>query len=95
MVIAHRLSAAISTLPNTEAWLQAAALLLLFTLVALPIGFHFRFLQLEVLKASWGTITGIIASSFLMPAVTEELFFRVLFLPRTTEHVSMSLLGFW
>ena len=95
MVIAHRLSAAISTLPNTEAWLQAAALLLLFTIVALPIGFHFGFLQLEVLKASWGTITSIIFGSFFTPAVTEELFFRVLLLPRTTEHVSMSLLGFW
>lgn len=95
MVIAHRLSAAISTLPNTEAWLQAAALLLLFTLVALPIGFYFRFLKFEVLKVSWGTITGIILSSFFMPAVTEELFFRVLLLPRTPEHVSVSLLWFW
>lgn len=95
MVIAHRISAAISTLPNTEAWLQAAALLLIFTIVALPIGFQFRFLQFEVLNASWVTITGIIVRSFLMPAVTEELFFRVLLLPRSTEHVSTSLLGFW
>src|SRR5919199_669778 len=95
MVIAHRLSAAISTLPNTEAWLQAAALLLFFTILALPIGFHLRFIKFEVLKASWGTITGILVTSFFMPAVTEELFFRVLLLPRTPEHVSVPLLWFW
>jgi predicted Abi (CAAX) family protease len=95
MVIAHRLSVAISTIPDTEAWLQAAALLLVFTIIALPIGFRWRFLQIEVLRASWRTIIGIIATSLFMPAVTEEVFFRVLLLPRTTENVSASILWLW
>lgn len=41
-VITHRLSAAVLTVPNTKAWLYTAALLLLLTVVALPIGFLFN-----------------------------------------------------
>jgi predicted Abi (CAAX) family protease len=95
MVIVHRLSAAISTVPNTEAWLYACFLSLLLTIIALPIGFRWGFLQIEVLRASWQTIAGVIATAFLMPAVTEELFFRVLLLPRSTENVSVLGLWFW
>ncbi len=95
MAIAHRLKAAISTIPDVEAWLQAAVLLLLFTVIALPIGFQFKFLQFEVLKASKRTILGIIVTAFLTPAVTEEIFFRVLFLPLKTENVSVLLLWLW
>jgi predicted Abi (CAAX) family protease len=58
----------------------------------LAIGFQWEFLQIEVLRASWQTITGIITSSLVMPAVTEELFFRVLLLPKTTENLSTSAL---
>ncbi len=93
--MAHRLSAAVSTIPDTEAWLNVAVLLLLFTIVALPIGFQWGFLQIEVLRVSWSKIIGIIATSLFMPAVTEELFFRVLLLPRTTENVSASMLWLW
>ena len=94
-VLAHRLIAAISTIPDTKAWLQAAVLLFIFTIIALPIGFQGKFLQIEVVRVSWIKIIGIIATSLLMPAVTEELFFRVLFLPHATENVSVSVMGFW
>jgi predicted Abi (CAAX) family protease len=95
MVIAHRLITAVSTVPDAEAWLHAAALILIFTIIALPIGFQRGFLQIEVLRASWSKIIGIIATSLFMPAVIEELFFRVLLLPRTTENVSPLGLWFW
>jgi len=95
MVIAHRLITAVSTLPDAEAWLHAAALILIFTIIALPIGFQRGFLQIEVLRASWSKIIGIIATSLFMPAVIEELFFRVLLLPRSTENVSPLGLWFW
>ena len=95
MVIVQRLSTAILTLPNSEAWLYAAGLLLLFTIIALPIGFRWRFLQIEVLSTPWQTVIGIIIISFVTPAVTEELFFRVLLLPRPTEHLSVSRLWLW
>jgi predicted Abi (CAAX) family protease len=69
MVIAHRLITAVSTLPDAEAWLHAAALILIFTIIALPIGFQRGFLQIEVLRASWSKIIDIIATSLFMPAV--------------------------
>jgi predicted Abi (CAAX) family protease len=74
-VIAHRFSAAVSTIPDVEVWFHFVALLLLFTVIALPSGFQWGFLQIEVLRASWQTITGILTTSLVMPAVTEELFF--------------------
>jgi predicted Abi (CAAX) family protease len=95
MAISDRLRLATSTIPNLEAWLYAAALLLVFTVIALPIGFWWGFLQLEVLTESWKTIIGIIATSFLMPAVTEELVFRVFLLPHPIEKASVSVLWLW
>lgn len=95
IAIAHRLTAAVLTIPDVEAWLQAAFLLLIFTAIALPVGFQFGFIQVEILQASWKTNLNIIATSLLMPAITEELFFRALLLPQTTENVSVSGLGFW
>ncbi len=92
--IIHRLSAAISTLPTAEAWLYTATLAFIFTIIALPIGFIGRFLQIEVVKASWTVIIGIITISFLRPAVTEELFFRVLLLPPILGN-EVSSAGLW
>lgn len=94
-VIFHRLSAAISTFPNLEAWLYAAFLLLFFTLISLPIGFLDNFLHIDFVKGSWPTIIGITMISFVTPAVTEELFFRALLLPQTTEQLSVLGLGIW
>lgn len=94
-IIVHRLIEAISTLPNTQAWLYAAVLSLVYLIIALPIGFQQGFLQFEVLRASWKTIIGVIAIAWVTPALTEELFFRVLLLPRTTEQVSESGLWLW
>lgn len=94
-IIAHRLQAAISAFPDAQSWLYAAGLLLLFTIVALPIGFQSGFLQFGVLRVPWQTLIGIIATSFLTPAVTEELFFRVLLLPRSAENISVLGLWFW
>jgi predicted Abi (CAAX) family protease len=90
-VIFHRFSAAISTFPNLEAWLYAAFLLLLFTIIALPIGFLWNFLQVDVIKASWQIIIGTIAISFVTPAVTEELFFRALLLPQATGCIGLAM----
>lgn len=94
-LIFQRLSAAITTLPNPEAWLYAILGLLLFTIIALPLGFQSKFLQFEVVHESWQLMIKIITISFFTPGVTEELFFRVLLLPRTTEQVSVSLFWLW
>lgn len=95
LIISDRIRTAISTFPNAQSWLYAAQLLLLFTIIALPIGLLWGFLQLERVKVSWQTLIGIIAASFVTPAVTEELFFRVLFLPQSAETIAVSGLWLW
>jgi predicted Abi (CAAX) family protease len=94
-VIIQRLSAAITTVPDTQGWLYGMGLLFLFTIIALPIGFRWEFLQFEALRATWNDILGIVITSLWMPALIEELVFRVLLLPRTTENLPIGLVWFW
>ena len=93
--IAHRLSAAFSTIPDPQAWLYSAALLLVYALISLPIGFWGGFVQVEILKDSWAMVASIIVGAFLMPGISEELFFRVLLLPHPTENASLAALWLW
>ncbi|MBW4680907.1 MAG: CPBP family intramembrane metalloprotease [Microcoleus vaginatus WJT46-NPBG5] len=93
-VIWHRLIAAVSTIPNAEAWLWSAALLGVYTLIALPVGFRADFIKVDIQK-SWVVVIGVIVGSLLRPAITEELFFRVLLLPHATENASPAALWFW
>lgn len=94
-VFAHRLSAAVSTIPDTKGWLDGAALLLLFAIIALPIGFQSKFIQLEMVRVSWQNAIAITILSLFMPATSEELVFRGLLLPRTTENLSVAEIWFW
>lgn len=93
--LCFRVGTAFSTLPSFDSWLLSAALLLILALISLPIGFKFGFLQLDILKASWIKFVYIIAVSLLFPAISEELFFRVLLLPHPTENASTVTLWFW
>lgn len=95
LILSDRIRTAISTFPNAQSWLYAAQLLLLFTIIALPIGFLLGFIQVERVRVSWQTVIGIITASFVTPAVTEELFFRVFFLPQSTETISVTELWLW
>jgi predicted Abi (CAAX) family protease len=90
-----RISTAFSTLPTIKAWLIAAALLLVFTLFCLPVGLWCKFLRIENLEASKKIILGIITGSLIFPAISEELFFRVLFLPHPQENVTAATVWLW
>lgn len=90
-----RLNTAFSTFPTIKAWLIAAALLLLFTLFCLPVGLWCNFLRIENLKASKKIIFIIVTGSLLFPAISEELFFRVLFLPHPQENVTAATVWLW
>lgn len=94
-ILLHRIGTAISTPPSVEAWLFSAFLLLILTLISLPIGFYLGFLQVEVLKTSWGTVASIIIACLFSPAITEEIFFRVLFLPQLDEKAATANLWLW
>ena len=93
--LAFRLSAALSSVPSIYSWWLCAALLLVLTIISLPIGFYFGFLKFGMLNTSKETIVGIIAGSLLSPAISEELFFRILLLPHPTENASNATLWLW
>jgi predicted Abi (CAAX) family protease len=80
--IRHRLLSAILTIPSFQAWLISGALVLVYALVSLPVGFYFNFLHFGIVPISWVAMVGIIAICFITPAVMEEMFFRVLLLPQ-------------
>ncbi|MEP0754232.1 CPBP family glutamic-type intramembrane protease [Trichocoleus sp. Lan] len=92
--IVSRLITAASTTPDAKAWLYSAALVLIYTLISLPIGFKFGFLKLDV-ETSWEMIIGVMARCLLSPAISEELFFRILLLPHPTEKATPTTLWLW
>jgi predicted Abi (CAAX) family protease len=91
----YRLKVATLTLPNIKDWQRTGLLLLIYTAVALPVGFYWGFLKFEPIAASDRTIIEIIAICLATPAIAEELFFRVLLLPHFTEKVSQSSQFVW
>lgn len=91
----YRLRVAFSTLPNIPTWLTTIVILLVFTAIALPLGFYFHFLKLEFLPNSPVKIIAIIAGCLFIPAMLEELLFRVLLLPHLTENPRITQQFFW
>ncbi|MBD2501586.1 CPBP family intramembrane metalloprotease [Anabaena azotica FACHB-119] len=91
----YRLRLAFSTLPNIQAWLTTVVILLLFTAIALPLGFYTHFLKFEFLLTSPVKIILIIAGCLIIPAILEELVFRVLLLPHLTENTAIIQQLFW
>lgn len=85
----RRIKAAVFTIPCASDWLQAVSLLLLFALVYLPLGLGLGFLHLDV-QLSWQTVASVSLGAFFMPALLEELGFRVRLLPHPTESNSPS-----
>jgi len=93
-----RLIAAAMTLPGLRDWLVAAGTLLIYGLIALPLGFRQGFL-------TWGQplITplrlqdriGIALRAAIAPALVEELIFRVLLLPHPTAGIAIQTWLLW
>jgi predicted Abi (CAAX) family protease len=86
-LLIQRLAVAVQTVPTLAAWKYAAMLLLIFALVALPPGFASKFFQLNFSELTWKQTGEVLATSFLFPALSEELFFRVVLLPHPVEKV--------
>jgi predicted Abi (CAAX) family protease len=84
-----RLWAGISTLPNLAGWLLVVALLIGYAVVALALGLRTRFLTLNVpakinSEGMWKNIRSIL-HLFFLPALIEELGFRLLLIPHPIE----------
>ncbi|NJR24992.1 MAG: CPBP family intramembrane metalloprotease [Richelia sp. CSU_2_1] len=93
-VLARRLSTAVATIPNFTDWLVAGAIALVYTAIALSVGFRSGFLKIEP-QTSQRTIIAVAIGCLFSPGITEEIFFRVLMLPHPKENASGLMLWFW
>ncbi|MEG3894994.1 MULTISPECIES: CPBP family glutamic-type intramembrane protease [unclassified Microcoleus] len=93
-LLPRRLTLAFSTIPDLTDWLVAAMLVLVYTSIALPVGFWSGFLKVDV-QTSGRTIVAVLMGCLLSPGITEELLFRVLMLPHPSENASELMLWFW
>ncbi len=93
-LLGRRITHAFLTIPDFTDWLVAAGLVLVYTSIALPVGFWSGFLKIDV-QTSWRTIVGVLIGCLLSPGITEELLFRVLMLPHPSENASGLMLWFW
>ncbi len=86
-IILNRILASIF-IPTLHDWAIAALALLIYTVIAIPLGFSTGFLQLQILSAKPIEYFFLTLRCLITPAITEELFFRVLFLPHPTAAVN-------
>jgi predicted Abi (CAAX) family protease len=72
-------------------------LLPIFALITLLlfIGFITRFLRITTFNFTWIEFIKITAISFIMPALSEEIFFRALFLPHPSENPTIKSQILW
>ncbi|MHC0065606.1 CPBP family glutamic-type intramembrane protease [Nostoc sp. UIC 10890] len=72
-------------LPRLKDCLVVVVLLIIYSIIALPYGWKFGFLQIEVWSANWIDKCLLILRCLFLPAIVEELFFRVFLLPHPSE----------
>ncbi|TAH28572.1 MAG: CPBP family intramembrane metalloprotease, partial [Oscillatoriales cyanobacterium] len=68
-LLARRLTHAFSTIPDFTDWLVVALLVLVYSAIALPIGFWSGFLKVDV-QTSGPIIAGVLAGCLLTPGLT-------------------------
>jgi len=85
---AHDVRAALTTLPTATAWRRCASLQLLFLAVAAPIGFGSGLLHASLAPLTTGGALAVAVTIAIHPALTEEILFRALLLPRLGHRVT-------
>ena len=93
-ILLKRILACIS-IPTVHDWLIAVLAILTYAAIALPLGFSRRFLHLQIWMGKPIDYSLFTLRCLLTPAITEELFFRILFLPHPTEVVNWQRWSLW
>ncbi|MDZ8086038.1 MAG: CPBP family glutamic-type intramembrane protease [Nostoc sp. DedQUE12b] len=81
--------------PRFKDWLVIVVLLIIYSILALPYGWKFGFLQIELWSANWTNKCLLILRCLFLPAIVEELFFRVFLLPHPSEITSWFQWSLW
>ncbi|MEH2423862.1 MAG: CPBP family glutamic-type intramembrane protease [Nostoc sp.] len=83
-IILNRILASLA-IPTRQDWLVVVLLLIIYSIIALPYGWKFGFLQIRFWSENWIYTCLLILRCLFTPAINEELFFRVLLLPHPSE----------
>lgn len=90
-----RLWAGLVTLPSLAGWLLTWQLLFGYAVVALAIGFKSGFLTFTLLHDNFGRNVRSLIQLFLMPALVEEIGFRLLLIPHPIETATSNNIYLW
>ena len=93
-ILLNRILAAVF-IPSLHDWSIAILALLIYAVIAIPLGFSTGFLHLQIWSAKPINYSLFTLHCLLTPAITEELFFRILFLPHPTQAVNWETWSIW
>jgi len=91
----HALIAALTIAPDRAGWGQCAAILVIFGVAEASLALVSSFVRGDPVVAPWWQKAGIAAALLIKPALLEELFFRVLLLPRPGTAASRTQIALW
>ncbi|MBF2067697.1 MAG: CPBP family intramembrane metalloprotease [Calothrix sp. C42_A2020_038] len=83
-IVINRILASLK-IPTQQDGFVIGTTLFIYSLIALPIGLKSRFLQLQIWPASYLDKALLILRCLFLPAISEELFFRVVLIPHPME----------
>ncbi|MEH2221425.1 MAG: CPBP family glutamic-type intramembrane protease [Nostoc sp.] len=83
-VILNRVLASLA-IPTQQDWLVIVLLLIVYSIIAIPYGWKMGFLEVNIWSANWIEKCLLTLRCLFTPAITEELFFRVILLPHPSE----------
>ncbi|MEH1940579.1 MAG: CPBP family glutamic-type intramembrane protease [Nostoc sp.] len=81
--------------PTLKDWLVIVLMLIVYSIIALPYGWRFGFLEIKLWSASWIDKCLLILRCLFLPAIVEEVFFRVFLLPHPSEITNWLQWAFW
>ncbi len=93
--LVQRLIAAWQTPATLEAWLYAAALLGVYSLITVPVTFRFGFAQVGNSQLTLKEMVAVTGIALVMPSIFEEAVFRVLLLPHPVEGATSEVQWLW
>ncbi|MEH1850131.1 MAG: CPBP family glutamic-type intramembrane protease [Nostoc sp.] len=93
-IILNRVLASLAV-PTLQDWLVIVVMLIIYSIIALPYGWKIGFLHIQIWSATWIDKCLLILRCLFLPAIVEELFFRVFLLPHPSEITNWFRWGFW
>jgi predicted Abi (CAAX) family protease len=86
--VVERIGSSFSTVPTLLQWGETALWLIVFAIIAIPIGMKTRLLHYKPATGSWKELAAATVIALFAPSLLEEFIFRALLLPHPSEAMS-------